>query len=59
MIHEHDRETDRRTPRDGYSHAYAQHRAAKIEMKNLNMGSGAPCKTLAKIFASVTNPAGL
>ena len=30
MIHERDRQTDRRTPHDGYSRAYAWHRAAKI-----------------------------
>ena len=31
MIHERDRRTDRRTPHDGYSRAYAEHRAAKMD----------------------------
>jgi len=43
MIHEHDRRTDWRTdgqtdgqtPHDGYSRAYAQHRAAKSSPLNL------------------------
>ena len=31
MIHERDRRTDRRTTHDGYSRAYAEHRAAKMD----------------------------
>jgi len=36
MIHEHDRRTDRRTPHDGYSRAYAYHRAAKMRFSGEN-----------------------